>query len=60
MNVNDLVKYLTVQLVEKINQPKEKKSENRAGKEEMSYSSRWFGLIPFSIRMFTKRFQKKW
>ncbi len=53
MKSNDFVKYLTVQLVEKMDKPKQKRS-----KKSTSLSSHWFGLIPMSIKMVAKRFQK--
>lgn len=57
MKSNDFVKYLTVQLVERIDKPKApkkpKKSKNR------SLSTHWFGIIPISLKLFLKRSQKK-
>ena len=55
MNSNDFVKYLTVQLVERIEKPKPKTSEPKQAK---SLSIHWFGLIPVSLKIFIKRFQK--
>lgn len=55
MKSNDFVKYLTVQLVEHIDKPKQKRL---GAKQTKSFSSHWFGLIPVSIKMIAKRFQK--
>ncbi len=55
MKSNDFVKYLTVQAVEKMNQPKQNK---QVTKEKASFSTHWFGLVPFSIKMIAERFQK--
>jgi len=39
-----------------IEQPKRYKNDEKGQKK--SYSNHWFGMIPFSIKMVTKRFQK--
>ncbi|MFV9510834.1 YqzE family protein [Tepidibacillus sp. LV47] len=56
MNFNDLIKYLTVQIVERMNQPRTKRLHEK--KHKSSFSTHWFGLIPFSLKMMIKRFQK--
>jgi len=57
MNSNDFVKYLTVQIVERIDSPRKKKSETLT-KKRNTYYSHWFGLIPLSLKIMVKRFQK--
>ena len=55
MKTNDLVKYVTVQVVSKIDQPK---SGPRQKQQDYNFSTRWFGLIPLSIRMLRNQFKK--
>ena len=55
---NDFVKYLTVQLVERIDKPREKKEEPMQPVRK-SFSTHWFGMIPLSVKMYSKRFNKK-
>jgi len=58
MKSNDLVKYLTIQLVERMDQPKTDKKRSKE-KKTGSLSFRWFGLIPLSLKVMTKkRFRK--
>ncbi|MFT9486343.1 YqzE family protein [Tepidibacillus infernus] len=57
MKSNDFVKYLTIQLVERIDNPKQKSKET-AKEQTESFSSHWFGLIPFSLKMVMKRLKK--
>ncbi len=52
--MNDIVKYLTVQFVEFIEKPKEKKE--RISKDHIAIY--WFGLLPFAIKYIVKRFKK--
>ena len=56
MKSNDFVKYLTVEFVERIQNPKTK--EVKIPKSKGDYSTNWFGIIPLSIKMFAKKFQK--
>ncbi|TCS83991.1 YqzE family protein [Tepidibacillus fermentans] len=56
MKSNDFVKYLTVQLMERMDQPQKIRSAEKKHKE--SFSHHWFGLIPLSLKMWAKRFQK--
>lgn len=52
--MNDFVKYLTIQFMQFIDNPKEKKT--RIDKGPMSIH--WFGLIPFTLKIIVKRFKK--
>lgn len=54
MKSNDFIKYLTVTFVERMENPQ--KTVKRKKKD--SFSNHWFGLIPLSIKMIAKRFQK--
>lgn len=59
MKSNDFVKYLTVQLIERIDKPKaSKKDKSKRGKNR-SLSTHWFGIIPISLKLFLKHSQKK-
>lgn len=48
MSSNDIVKYLTQEFVRYIDTPK----ENRKKKQKESWTSRWFGMIPMSFKVF--------
>ena len=52
--MNDFVKYLTIQFMQFIENPKEKKE--RINKDEIAIH--WFGLIPFTLKFIAKRFKK--
>jgi hypothetical protein len=45
--MNDIVKFLTQEFVKFIDTPKDK----RQRKNKERWSTRWFGLIPFAVRM---------
>lgn len=56
MKSNDLVKYLTIQVVEHLDNPNpipKKVKENR------SISSHWFGIIPISLKLAFMRFKNR-
>jgi len=55
MKTNDLVKYLTVQVVSRIDQPKK---GPRVKERDDNFSTRWFGLIPLSLRLLRKQLRK--
>lgn len=48
---NDLIKYVTQEVVRYIDTPKQHRKE----KVKENFSSRWFGMIPFSIKMLFKK-----
>ncbi|MCF6094204.1 YqzE family protein [Microaerobacter geothermalis] len=54
MSSNDLVKYLTVEMVRFLEKPR-KENKREEVKIRENWSSRWFGLIPFSLKMWMKR-----
>jgi hypothetical protein len=53
MSANDYVKFVTQQIVSYIDQPREKRKEERVAKKEYKepLSNRWFGVIPLAISM---------
>lgn len=52
LSVQDLVKYLTQQLVTYVDTPK----ENRPKKVKVEkWSYRWFGMLPLAIQFFLRR-----
>ncbi len=57
MSSNDLVKYMTQQVVSYIDQPKEERQQQRAVKKakKQPFLFRWFGIIPMSVTMFMKK-----
>ncbi|MFS0879310.1 YqzE family protein [Bacillus sp. 7586-K] len=60
MSTNDYVKYLTQQIVKFMDTPKETRKQQREEKKlgETSstfYTNRWFGVLPFSIKLFVKK-----
>ncbi|WP_409301646.1 YqzE family protein [Peribacillus sp. SCS-155] len=57
MKTNDLIKFLTQQIVRYLELPREDKKmrkENRKKSRETLYSH-WFGMIPFSLMLILKR-----
>ncbi|MVO98577.1 YqzE family protein [Paenibacillus lutrae] len=50
---NDLVKYITQQVVQYIDTPKQQRQEAKVRHKESraSWTVRWFGMIPMSIAM---------
>lgn len=57
MNSNDFVKFLTVQFVERLEQPKQKKLKNEKTNTN-NFATKWFGLIPVSLKIYAKKFKK--
>ena len=57
MSTNDYIKYLTQQLVKYFEVPKTVRKEQRKHKKENrpTFSSQWFGIVPFAISMLLKR-----
>lgn len=56
MKTNDLVKYLTIQMVSRIENSNEKNFKPK--QKNSNFSTRWFGLIPLSIKMLSDRIRK--
>lgn len=54
MSSNDYVKFLTQQLVTYMNKPKEDRKKEKTKNEQSAYSSNWFGLFPFTIKLLFK------
>lgn len=61
MSINDYVKYLTQQVVEKMNRPSEvrrmEKEERKNNRPPLS--SHLFGMLPFALSMYIKKREKK-
>lgn len=57
MSSNDLVKYMTQQVVSYIDKPKEERQQQRAVRKakKQPFSFRWFGIIPMSVSMFMNK-----
>lgn len=58
---DELVKYLTVQVVKYIETPKEVRKQARAGRKEMreQWQYRWFGMLPVTFRVWYGRYFRK-
>ncbi|ADC48409.1 MULTISPECIES: YqzE family protein [Alkalihalophilus] len=61
MSLNEYIKFITQQLVLRLDQPKEvRKQEREARKAERPpFAYRTFGIIPFAISLLFKRKSKK-
>ncbi|MUV39653.1 uncharacterized protein JNUCC1_03537 [Lentibacillus sp. JNUCC-1] len=57
MSINDYVKFLTETLTSYIDQPKEDRKQHKKDKAEprSALSDRWFGVLPFAMKLFRKR-----
>ncbi|OYD07781.1 YqzE family protein [Paludifilum halophilum] len=57
MSSQDYIKYLVQQMVKYMDMPKEKRKEVRELRKEQRprWSHRWFGMVPFGMKMFAKR-----
>ncbi|WP_270179252.1 YqzE family protein [Alkalihalobacillus sp. CinArs1] len=57
MSSNDLVKFMTQQVVSYIDQPKEERVNQREKRKaaKQPFLFRWFGVIPLAIGMFIRR-----
>lgn len=57
MSGNDIVKYMTQELVRKLDMPQEERKkvrELRKSERKTGYN-KWFGVIPFGLQMFFQR-----
>ncbi|TVY08307.1 YqzE family protein [Paenibacillus cremeus] len=54
---DELVKFLTQQVVKYIETPKDVRKQVRAGRREVRerWSTRWFGMLPLALRMWYDR-----
>lgn len=59
MSFNDIVKYLTEQVVQYTNMSSEEKEmrklEKKSGRQQVAISHEWFGLFPLAFKTFIKR-----
>lgn len=57
MSFQDLVKFLTQQLVHYMNTPKEARQERKGQKKKQQghWKQHWFGMIPEALSMFFKK-----
>lgn len=53
---DELVKYITEQVINFVETPREVRREHSRAKE--SWGRRWFGMIPFSISLWAKQLPK--
>ncbi|MDT2045488.1 YqzE family protein [Priestia aryabhattai] len=60
MKTNDYVKYVTQQLVQYMDQPKEIRKTKRIEKKEARdpFFNRWFGMIPLSFQIWYRNTKK--
>lgn len=56
MSHNEYVKFITEQLVTAMNTSKQDRKKKREKKKDMTtFSNRWFGLFPFTIKLMLKK-----
>ncbi|MGP4042337.1 YqzE family protein [Gracilibacillus sp. D59] len=57
MASNDYVKYMTQRIVKYMDTPKDerKKLREERKKQEIAYSNKWFGVLPFAFRLFIQK-----
>ncbi|MGD8191603.1 YqzE family protein [Brevibacillus ginsengisoli] len=53
MSFQDYLKFLTKRFVQYMDTPKEERKKNKPPREP--WSSKWFGVIPMSIRLFLRK-----
>lgn len=58
---DELVKYVTQQVVKYMDTPKEVRKQVRADRKvgRESWQNRWFGMLPFALRMWTEPLWRK-
>lgn len=54
--MNDMLKDLTINVLTRIEKPKGKRYSKR---KEKSLAHTWFGLVPFSIKVISNSFKKR-
>ncbi|WP_454190466.1 YqzE family protein [Paenibacillus sp. Marseille-Q7038] len=54
---NDLIRYITEQVVEHMEKPKEERKSLRKRKEP--WQTRWFGMLPLGVSMWAKDKKKE-
>lgn len=61
IKTEDFIKYITEQVVTYIETPAEIRKENRKSmrNQKEAWSSKWFGMVPFAIRMWVSERQNK-
>ncbi|WP_299087969.1 YqzE family protein [uncultured Metabacillus sp.] len=63
MSANDYVKYVTQQIVKYMDTPKEARKQLREERKNVEtsstfYSNRWFGVLPFSLKLMLNKRKK--
>ncbi|GGN63916.1 MULTISPECIES: YqzE family protein [Oceanobacillus] len=56
MSTNNYLKFITEEIVKYMNSPREERKERRKTdkQEESVVLNRWFGILPFSFKLFIK------
>ncbi|WP_425432223.1 YqzE family protein [Gracilibacillus orientalis] len=54
---NEYVKYMTQRIVKYMDTPKDerKKLKDERKQQEITYSNKWFGVLPFAFRLFIQK-----
>ncbi|SER16500.1 YqzE-like protein [Gracilibacillus ureilyticus] len=54
---DDYVKYVTQRIVKYMDTPKHERRRDRSDREKdvQFYSNRWFGVLPFAVRLFWQK-----
>ncbi|HET7628474.1 MAG TPA: YqzE family protein [Bacillales bacterium] len=60
MSSDDLVRYITEQMMKHYKQPKTERKQRRAQKKTARppFANRWFGLLPYAVAFFLRRFRR--
>ncbi|QGH34912.1 YqzE family protein [Gracilibacillus salitolerans] len=57
MSSDDYVKYMTQRIVKYMDTPKNerKKQKIERKQQDIAYSNKWFGVLPFAFRLFIQK-----
>ncbi|MDC3413407.1 YqzE family protein [Aquibacillus sp. 3ASR75-11] len=56
MSGNDYVKFMTQEIVKYMELPQdERRKRKKSKKKQSSFSSKWFGLLPFAFKLLVKK-----
>jgi hypothetical protein len=56
---DELVKYIAQQVTEYLDKPKEVRKQERGVKMKEKWQHRWFGMLPFALKMWADGKRKK-
>ncbi|WP_066193002.1 MULTISPECIES: YqzE family protein [Gracilibacillus] len=58
---NEYIKYMTQRVVKYMDTPKEERKQRKQERKqsEIAYTNKWFGVLPFAIKLFMKERKDK-